>query len=355
MMSGTSMDGVDVALIETDGIDITGFGPAESHPYSDADRSVLQAALGHWPGTAEAAAAAEVIERTHVAALSGLPEVALVGVHGQTLAHDPDTRRTHQVGDGGRIAEASGRSVVWDFRSADLALGGQGAPLAPFYHWALARAMGADRPVVMLNLGGVGNLSWVDPRTDAPETPGACIAFDTGPANAPLDDLMQTRRGLRFDQDGALAATGVVDGAIVADFLDLPYFSLPPPKSLDRNAFHDVLKAVSSHSDADAAGTIAACVAGSVAAGLTHLPERPRDILVTGGGRANRAIMEMLEVATGCSARPVEAVGLDGDALEAQAFAYLAVRVKRGLPTSAPGTTGVAAAVGGGRLSRPSR
>ncbi|MEJ6391687.1 anhydro-N-acetylmuramic acid kinase [Gymnodinialimonas sp. 2305UL16-5] len=352
-MSGTSMDGVDVAVIETDGVELCGIGPAWSVEYKDTDRAVLQRALGAWPGEAPVAAAADLVLRAHVAAMVELPEVAVVGFHGQTLAHDPTGRRTHQAGDGAALAEALGRQVVWDFRSADMGLGGQGAPLAPFYHWACARWIGAAGPVAFLNLGGVGNITWVDPAAPCPEAPGACLAFDTGPANAPIDDIMLARDLGRFDDGGALAGRGQVDGAVLQRILERPYFDARPPKSLDRDAFADLGAATQDLSDADAVATATACAAGAVARGLPHLPGRPTHILVTGGGRRNATLMAMLAEATGVPARPVEEVGLDGDALEAQAFAYLAVRVLRGLPTSAPGTTGVAAPVGGGQVSRP--
>ncbi len=354
-MSGTSFDGVDVAVIETDGIEIVSLGETRSAAYSDADRAVLRAALGAWPGEPRASAAAEVVEAAHIAALADLPDVSLLGFHGQTLAHDPEGRRTHQVGDGARLATALDLEVVWDFRSADMEMGGQGAPLAPFYHWACARWIGMDAPVAILNLGGVGNISWVDPTMPAPEVPGACIAFDTGPANAPIDDMMSTRGLGAYDADGALAAQGQVDPDILQRVLELDWFDQAPPKSLDRDAFSDLQSAVASLSDADAAATLAACAAGAVARGVPHLPARPERVLVTGGGRHNKTIMAMLAEALGGEVAPVEAVGLDGDAMEAQAFAYLAVRAVRGLPTSAPGTTGVAAPVGGARRSRPTQ
>jgi anhydro-N-acetylmuramic acid kinase len=355
-MSGTSMDGVDLAVIETDGVDVLGFGPVVYRPYGAEERAVIRAALGRWPGEAGVDAAARVVEDAHLAALAGLdPEaggLAAFGFHGQTLAHDPAGGRTHQAGDGGRIAAASGLTTVWDFRANDMQMGGQGAPLAPFYHWALARFIGAQQPIAILNLGGVGNITWVDPRVAAPELPGACVAFDTGPANAPIDDLVLARRGARFDRDGALTLAGRVDAETVAVFLDDAYFRRMPPKSLDRDAFRDLGRWVAGMADADAVATLAACAAGAVSQAMEHLPGPAAQILVTGGGRHNPGLMAMLEAALGRAALPVEAVGLDGDMLEAQAFAYLAARVLLGLPTSAPLTTGVAAPVGGGRVSR---
>jgi len=352
-MSGTSLDGVDAALIRTDGDRIFDLGATAYRPYSEAERAVLRAALGRWPGAAGVAAAAEIVETAHVEAMAGLSGADLAGVHGQTLAHEPRGRGTYQVGDGDLLAAALGMPVVWDFRGADVALGGEGAPLAPFFHHALARWIGAEAPLVFLNLGGVGNLSWVDPRIGAPEAAGACLAFDTGPANAPLDDLMRARRGAACDRDGALAAQGRVDTGIVARALARPYFAKTPPKSLDRNDFAELLGWVAALSDADAAATLTAVAVASALAGLGHCPEPPARLLVSGGGRKNPVLMAGLARGAGCPVAPVEAAGLDGDMIEAQAFGYLAVRVARGWPTSAPGTTGVAAAVGGGRISRP--
>lgn len=352
-MSGTSLDGVDLAVIETDGLSVKGFGTRHYRPYDESERAVIRAALGTWPGDARADAAARVVEAAHLEVLERIEAVTLVGFHGQTLAHDPEAGRTHQAGDGARLAKASGRQVIWDFRSADMGMGGQGAPLAPFYHWALARYLRAEAPMVFMNLGGVGNLSWVDPRLGAPEVTGACLAFDTGPANAPIDDLMQVRTGARFDAEGALAAAGRVEADVVAAFLRHPYFHKMPPKSLDRDAFAGLQGAVAGLSDADAAATLAACSVAAVARGMEHLPQVPDRVLVCGGGRRNAALMAGLADSLGCPVMAVEAVGLDGDFLEAEAFAYLGLRVARGLPTSAPGTTGVAAPVGGGRRSLP--
>jgi anhydro-N-acetylmuramic acid kinase len=288
--------------------------------------------------------------------LSGFDGVDLVGFHGQTLAHDPRGRGTLQVGDGAWLSDRLDLPVVWDFRSADVRLGGEGAPLAPFFHWALARWIGADGPLAMLNLGGVGNLTWVDPRRSRPEEAGALLAFDTGPANAPIDDLLRRRRGLPRDEDGVLAGSGEARDEVVRRFLAHPYFLRRPPKSLDRDAFAGLAAEVEPLSDADAAATLAACSAAAVARGLEHCPEPPVRLLVTGGGRRNPALMAMIRQALDGlvgSVAPVEEVGLDGDMLEAQAFAYLAVRVARGLPTSCASTTGVPAAVGGGTVSAP--
>ena len=352
MMSGTSLDGVDAALVLTDGERVEDFGPCAFRPYSAAERATIARALGQWPGEAQVAAAAEVVEAAHVELAARFPDAALVGFHGQTLAHEPGGRGTHQAGDGAALAEALSRPVVWDFRSADVALGGQGAPLVPFFHHALARGLGATEPLAFLNLGGVGTLTWVDPAVQDPADPRALLAFDTGPANAPVNDLMQARLDLAQDEGGALALQGTPDQAVIDAFLNHAYFYRMPPKSLDRNTFHDLLPAVAHLSDSDAAATLTHAAAAAVARGAEHFPAPISRLLVAGGGRHNAALMEALRQRLP-GVTDIDDTGLNGDMLEAQAFAYLAARVRRGLATSGPMTTGVPAAVGGGQISRP--
>ncbi len=352
-MSGTSLDGVDAALLLTDGVTIKAFGRTGYRPYSEDERRVLKAGFGETEGP-KVEAAAEVVEIAHTELLQGFPEAEVVGFHGQTLTHAPERQVTVQAGNGKVLAEALSRRVVWDFRTADVLLGGQGAPLAPFYHFALARHIGATRPLGFVNIGGVANLTWVDPAIAAPEQRGACLAFDTGPGNALIDDLCQARFGQAMDRDGALTRAGAVHEDVLEALLAQDrYFSKVPPKSLDRNDFSGWSSAVSDLPDADAVATLAAGTAAAIVKGLEHCPRPVERLLITGGGRHNPGLMAMLEALAPCPVDPVEAHDLDGDMLEAQAFAYLAVRVLRGLPTSAPGTTGVAAPVGGGQVSKP--
>ncbi|NNU80754.1 anhydro-N-acetylmuramic acid kinase [Halovulum dunhuangense] len=354
MMSGTSMDGIDAAALLTDGEGIQGFGPKRFAPYEPAERDLLRRAQGLWQG---ADPLLREVDATLVAAHEALagyfPTTALIGFHGQTLAHDPAGFRTHQAGDGAALAKSLGKPVVWDFRSADIASGGEGAPLVPFFHHACARMLGMDQVVAFLNLGGVGNVTWVDPLVTRPETPGALCAFDTGPGNALIDDLMETRGVGAMDEGGSAALAGRPDEALIAKVLEDPYFARPAPKSLDRNHFAWVLERVAHMDLADAAATLTALSAECVAASVRHMPEPPSRWLVCGGGRKNRALMAALTARSNAEVVPVEAVSLDGDFLEAQAFAYLAVRVMRGLPTSAPGTTGARLPVSGGRIHRP--
>lgn len=355
LMSGTSLDGVDAAMLLTDGSNILAFGPSVYRPYDETLQERLREALGQWDPDPSIARA---IEAEHLAAIAEFPDAPrahLIGFHGQTIAHEPAGRGTLQIGSGLQIAVQSGVETVWDFRTADVALGGQGAPLASFYHHALARYIGVDAPIVFLNLGGVGNLTWVDPTVEDASDPAACLAFDTGPANAPVNDLVQARLGKPIDKDASLARKGKPDMTLVAGFLRRSFFRRMPPKSLDRNDFADCVDAVRHQSDADAAATLTALAAASVARGMEHCPRPPSRVLVSGGGRKNPLLMAMLDAGIDCPVEPVEAVGLDGDMIEAQAFAFLAMRVKRGLPTSSPTTTGVSAAVGGGQVSAPGR
>lgn len=352
-MSGTSLDGVDAAMLRTDGHTILEFGPDAYRPYTTAEQQTIRKAFGQWPGDPDVATAAEVVETAHAEILARFSGAEMIGFHGQTLAHDPAHGRTHQAGNGALLAQALNLPVVWDFRSNDVQMGGQGAPLAPFFHFACAKFIHATEPLAILNLGGVGNISWIDPSQPSPETPSALLAFDTGPANAPVNDLMQIRLGQTQDEGGALAATGKVDEKLVQAFLTQAYFHKIPPKSLDRNDFQPFFKKTHRLSNADAAATFTAIAAASVAKATEHFPKPVTRLLVAGGGRHNAAMMTQLRQRLSCPVEPIESTGLNGDMLEAQAFAYLAARVAYGLPTSCPSTTGVAAAVGGGQISRP--
>lgn len=347
LMSGTSCDGVDAALIRSDGHRITAFGPALTLPYDDAFRTQLRQCLGGKGPVAEVER--ELTERhaTAVQMLLGQAgrsarEIGLIGFHGQTILHDPERRRTWQIGDGPLLARRTGIDVVNDFRSDDVAAGGQGAPLAPILHDALAG--GLDRPLAVLNLGGVGNVTWIGDEGSGRRL----IAFDTGPANALIDDWALRHTGQAVDLDGALARAGRIDQARLAQWLEHPYFALPVPKSLDRDAFQAFQP--EGLSAADGAATLTAFTAASVGRALLWLPQAPRRWLVTGGGRRNPVLMAALREILQVSVEPVEAVGWDGDALEAQAFAFMAIRAKAGLPISFPGTTGVPQPLTGGRL-----
>lgn len=345
LMSGTSLDGVDAALVATDGERIERRGPALTVPYDAGLRARLGAALG---GKGDVMALARELTLVHAEAVAALlakaglgrDRVGLIGFHGQTIVHRPAEGITWQIGDPALLAELTGIDVIADFRRADMAAGGHGAPLAPYYHRALAE--GLERPLAVLNIGGVANLTWIGPDD-------GLLAFDTGPGGALIDDWVARHTGGAYDADGALARRGRVHDARIEAVLAHPYFAAPPPKSLDRDAFGDPARGLDA---ADGAATLTTLTARAVAAAVRHLPAPPRRWLVSGGGRRNGAMMAALERALDATVAPVEAVGWDGDALEAEAFGFLAVRAARGLALSEPGTTGARHPVSGGAYYR---
>ena len=355
-MSGTSMDGIDACLLKTDGQTLATAGVGRFAPYSQDMRAQLAAAVtgALSSGTIDALARdltlahAKLVDATLAGAGLDPAAIATIGFHGHTIDHapcpgQPGVGRTVQIGDGALLAATTGIDVVDDFRSADVAAGGEGAPLAPAYHAALASDMA--KPLCVVNIGGVANVTWIGVDDDEGET---LLAFDTGPGNALIDDFVALRTGAAYDRDGALAATGRVDAAQVAEFMNHPYFSRRPPKSLDRQAFAAIGPQLVALSPADGAATLTAMTAASIAAGCRHLAVPPVQYAVTGGGRKNATLMDMLSDQLPAPVVPVEALGWNGDLLEAQAFAYLAVRSRAGLPISYPGTTGVPAPLTGG-------
>ncbi len=356
LMSGTSRDGIDAAMIETDGETLArriafvecAYTPAVRDLIADACAVALTLdAPANDPTIAEAT---RVLTLLHIEAVRQLlraagreaRDVDVIGFHGHTVAHRPDRGWTWQIGDAALMAQICGIDVVHDFRRADVAAGGQGAPLLPVYHRALAA--GLDLPAVILNLGGVANITFVSSN-------GELIACDTGMANALIDDWMLATIGESFDRDGAMAASGRVNETVLAGMLDHPFFDAPPPKSLDRDDFS--LGAVRGLSAADGAATLTAFTAQGVALTLRHLPERPHKIWVAGGGRKNATLMAMIEQACGVPVTNVDMLGWNGDAIEAEGFAYMAARAIKLLPISFPGTTGVPQPTIGGTLVRP--
>src|SRR5262245_16321974 len=363
-MSGTSLDGIDAALIETDGEVVRAFGPTSYHPYGESERATLRAALAAAVDVADRTArpgvlaeAEALITRLHGEAVEALlaghgiaPEtVGVIGFHGQTVLHRPHEGLTIQLGDGAALATMLGVPVVFDFRAADVEAGGQGAPFVPVFHRALVAGLDRPRPVAVLNIGGVANVTYCDDAGDP-------IACDTGPGNALIDDFMRARTGAAFDQDGAQAASGRVDEAWIERVLAAPFFAAPPPKSLDRNAFAYLNSELLDRSVPDGVATLTALTAASVARVVPHLPGAPRAWIVAGGGARNRTLVRMLaERLAPAAVETADAVGWSADALEAQAFAYLAARTLHGLPISFPGTTGVARPMTGGVVAQPER
>ncbi len=351
LMSGTSLDGIDAALIRTDGRERVEAGAFLTLPYPDGLRDRLRACLGGRGPLAEIAAVERDLTLAHAEAVRALLAMAglapnavdLIGFHGHTISHAPDQHLTWQIGDGAGLAALTGIAVINDFRSADVAAGGQGAPLVPLYHRALAA--GLERPLALLNIGGVSNVTWLGAGAED------VLAFDTGPGNALIDDWVWRHTGLRYDESGTLAAAGRIDETVLAALLAQPYFRQPAPKSLDRDAFDPA--PVAGLSVEDGTATLTAFTAAAIAAARPLLPAPPLRWLVTGGGRLNTTLMAMLKARLGVAVEPVDDQGWSGDALEAQAFGYLAVRSLRDLPLSLPSTTGAPHPVRGGRLHRP--
>jgi anhydro-N-acetylmuramic acid kinase len=364
LMSGTSHDGVDVALIETDGEAIGRLGPTGYRAYAEEERAVLRRAMtaavhlrqrGERP--APLAEAEALVTEAHARAVesfmatNGLRrgEIGVVGFHGQTVLHAPERGLTVQLGDGTALAARLGIAVVHDFRAADVAAGGQGAPFVPVFHRALARSLDRPRPIAVLNLGGVANLTFIDGEAEL-------VACDIGPANAPIDDFLKSRTGEPHDAEGRAAAAGRVDAAAVERVLAHPFFARPAPKSLDRDAFRSWIAAqagLAGMSTEDGAATLTAIAAAAVAKAAKLLPRLPASWIAAGGGTRNPTLMHMLrERLAPASVETADAVGWSADALEAQAFAYLAVRSLRGLPLTYPGTTGVPRPLTGGVLAK---
>jgi anhydro-N-acetylmuramic acid kinase len=360
LMSGTSLDGVDVALIETDGRRIRGFGPSGYRPYSENERGLLRQALSEAvhlsdrearPGVLrEAERAVTIAHAEAIAAFTAqhriaYEEIDIVGFHGQTVLHRPERRLTVQIGDAAALAKAIHVPVMHDFRAADVAAGGQGAPFVPVYHRALAQSLQREGPIVIVNIGGVSNITYID--GDA-----TLIACDTGPGNALLDDFMFRSTGQRFDCEGRMAAEGTPDQAWVARALELPFFAAPPPKSLDRNDFAALR--LPDMAPADGAATLTAFTAAAIARIAPLLPKTPKSWIIAGGGARNLTMMRMLrENLAPATVEAADALGWSADAIEAQAFGFLAARGLKGLPLSYPATTGVPMPMTGGIVVRP--
>ena len=369
LMSGTSMDGIDVALIETDGTSlrvtrspnghVEALGPTGYRAYTDEERAVLRQALSDAEGIEAREErpgclpeAEDLVTRSHEEAvlafleLNGLSasEIDVVGFHGQTVIHRPDQRLSVQVGDGQALADRLGIAVVYDLRAADVAAGGQGAPLVPVFHRALAQACGYEGPLAILNLGGVANVTLIG-------RDGSILAFDTGPGNALIDDWMRERTGRPLDDGGRTAARGLPDRALLDWLLMHPFFARRPPKSLDRNWFSH--KLAGQLSTEDGAATLTAFTARAVARALEHAPEPPRLWIVAGGGARNGEVMRLLKRELQAEITTADAIGWSSAFLEAQAFGYLALLAKVGEPITFPTTTGVGEPLTGGLVAMP--
>lgn len=358
-MSGTSLDGVDVAVLTTDGEAQLTPGNTGFTSFDDQQRAVLQSAFDAGAQMTDRkdrrgviGEAERIVTDVHTRALkeqiqkSKLP-VDYVGLHGQTIFHDPVRRLTVQIGDAQRIADEVGLPVVHDLRQNDIMQGGEGAPLAPIFHAALVEALGVLKPAIFLNIGGVANVTYVGNKHEL-------LAFDTGPGNALLDDFMQDHFGVRMDLDGAVAGRGRILPDIGDRLMSHPFFSRKPPKSLDRREFHKfALTALENSEAADSMATLTAFTADAIHRAQHWYPAPPQTIIVSGGGVKNPVIMRFLQALTPVKLQIASELGWDDVFIEANAFAYLAARHLRGLPISFPGTTSVPEPMVGGVIAYP--
>lgn len=357
LMSGTSLDGIDIALIETDGNEYVQQRETATYAYSDQLRTQLRNALidatqiierSQRPGRLKlleqyltdlhAEAVAHYLVDHEVPAES----VDLIGFHGQTVLHRPEQGLTVQLGDGPRLAELTGRTVIYDMRAADVEAGGQGAPFVPAYHRAAVSHI-EDRPIAVVNIGGVANLTFIGRDNQL-------CAFDTGPGNALIDDWMNSRTGEQYDMNGETAARGQVNEDALSALLTKPFFDAPPPKSLDRNDFS--IEPVKALTLEDGAATLTAFTAETLSRSASLLPEAPKCWVICGGGRKNAQLMKMLRERINGNVMTAEDADLNGDSVEAEAWAYLAVRAALKAPLTFPQTTGVTAPMTGGKIAR---
>jgi anhydro-N-acetylmuramic acid kinase len=363
LMSGTSMDGIDIALLRTDGDAVVERGPSLEIAYSPTFRKRLARALdeakpirerGERPG--DLSSVERELTLLHADAVSKFlhenkilkEDVDILGFHGQTVLHRPLQGLTVQIGDGPLLAGETGIPVVYDMRANDMVYGGEGAPLVPAYHAALAQGLpGGEFPVVFVNIGGISNLTYIGPE-------GTIIAYDSGPGNTLIDQWVEREAGIPFDQGGAIASEGHVLAGLAARYLDHPFFEGDKRRSLDRNDFSPPKPGEASLHDG--ARTLAYVTAAAILKSARHLPMRPRRYVICGGGRLNRTLMDdlvRLAADEGALVMSADDAGLNGGSMEAEAWAYLAVRSLKGLPLTFPGTTGCRVPVSGGALAKP--
>ena len=355
LMSGTSLDGVDIAAITTDGIDVYEFGPAMTVPYEDGLREKIRSILGKKPDNLEDArqicAVEQELTRFHAEVVKDFIETyggiyEVIGFHGHTIRHEPQNGYTHQIGDGRLLADLTGIKIVNHFRNADISAGGQGAPLIPVYHAALCGAM--EKPIAVLNIGGVSNLTWIGAN-------GEMLAFDTGPGNAPVNDWVLRHGGMHMDYNGKLAIQGHVNEKIVNALMRHKFFAQYPPKSIDRDIFKDKLENLEGLSLEDGAATATAFTAEAIAYSLAmYVPQLPEKLIVCGGGANNPTLMRFIRQRLhNVEVVSASELGWNTDAVEAQGFAYMAVRRLNNMPISFPGTTGVPVPMAGGEIHKP--
>lgn len=392
LMSGTSLDGIDAAIIQTDGkakVDgqhVTGYRPYLEHERTmllgaiaeakelydevlsgQADEVTVASEFAHHMRSklqiqlrdvqdfivkAHGEAAKDLLDHHHLTPL----DIDVIGMHGQTVLHRPHHQLTLQLGEGQALADLLDIPVVHDFRSADMEAGGQGAPLVPIYHQALALAAHLELPVALVNVGGVANVTYIGPTIEGASEGGSrndLIAFDTGPGNALLNDWVSRHGAGDMDEGGRIAAKGCVKESVLAALLANPYFSQDPPKSLDRNHFS--LRALDGMSLEWGAMTLTSFTALAVSRADFFFPEPPKMWVVCGGGVHNPTLMAEFKKRLSGAVVTADELGWSSDYMEAEAFAYLAVRTLKSLPLTFPGTTGVVSPIKGGIVSKANR
>ena len=355
LMSGTSMDGNDAALLETDGYHSIKVIDYIERPHEENLKALLKACDGKQDRTtSEMRAAEQVFSDSQIPLINELLErnalsasdIDVIGFHGQTTFHQPAEKTSVQLGDGQILATKTGIKTIYNFRQADMDAGGQGAPLIPIYHQALLKSKSMNLPIAIVNIGGVSNLTWIDGTA-------SLIGFDTGPGNALIDDWVSAHTDQAFDDGGKIAAEGRVNDAIVEQFLTHPYLKKNYPKSLDRNAFADL--SVNDLNLEDGAATLMEITARSISIGIHACPKKPSAIYIAGGGRYNTALLNRLHSITNLPVHDINKTGLNGDSIEAEGFAYMAVRTLLNEPISFPQTTGCRAPTVGGTIVQPEK
>ncbi len=345
------MDGVDIAEIKTDGQKIFALGQTASKSFTPVEVQQLKLARGKWPGAQEVELAAKTVEEKHLALLRENSRHAIIGFHGQTLAHDPKQGKTHQAGNGVHLANELSRTVVWDFRTMDMRNGGEGAPLAPFYHFALAKHLDIKEVCAFINIGGITNITVVDPQFEMPEEDGALSAFDIGPGNFLIDSFCQLHKNLPFDRDGNFASNGKIDQNEVASFLTRDSFKLKGPRSFDIHDFTISFDSFLQTGFENAVATLTEFTIQAIIKTLEQLDPKPRTIILCGGGTKNTYLVKRLVHLSDVEMKTADEWGLNAQYLEAQAFGFLAARVINHLPISAPSTTGCNFPTHGGQIS----
>ena len=349
MMTGTSMDGIDISLVKTNGKDLIRLNKNYFYRYSNKTKDFLLSILNKdiKVNLERKKYLDQIITDEHYKALKNLDIVNksdLIGFHGQTIYHNPNIKTSIQLGDPKKLAKMLNKNVVFDFRSNDIQLGGQGAPLAPVYHQFIIESLNLELPSCILNIGGVANLTFWDGKT--------LIGFDTGPGNALMDNYIKTTSNKYFDKDGIIASKGLPNKKIIKKFINNSFFRKCPPKSLDRNSFIDFYNELINInlSVPNTMATLAELTIESIVIALNFLPEKINNILVTGGGCRNNYLMKQLKDRLNINFINENEIDIKFDYIESELIAFLSARSLYNLPFTFPTTTGISEMSSGGKV-----